>query len=291
MGRIYSGSILNIAASSAVDSSHGLFKNRSPNLLSPLIVDIPEYGTWVLHIPANELSRSILKGPLSSRAWVLQEWILSPRVLHFGEQLFWECSEALSSESIPNGNYESLGLAESRNSFMISKVSWLRHDPEYVHPRFRHFSLTWRDICEEYSARNLTVSSDKVVAFSGIVDLFNLHHTDTHMAGIWKSTMTSDLCWYCQHIGLDPDIRKRSSSSARPPEYDLPSWSWMSVDHEICYPYHSNSREIAVSRIFDRSLLYGEPGVQECRRIIASGILRRAKWRFAGQDKIGRAKY
>jgi hypothetical protein len=44
------------------------------------------------------------KAPLGTRAWVVQERLLSTRTLHFGaNQLFWDCNSATGSEVFPDG--------------------------------------------------------------------------------------------------------------------------------------------------------------------------------------------
>ena len=49
---------------------------------------------------------SMNSGPLSLRAWVYQEQILSPRILHYTEtQLYWQCSHSIQAEdglSVPD---------------------------------------------------------------------------------------------------------------------------------------------------------------------------------------------
>ena len=42
--------------------------------------------------------------PLHRRAWVFQEQVLAPRILHFNvDQLYWECRCALYSQNLPWG--------------------------------------------------------------------------------------------------------------------------------------------------------------------------------------------
>src|ERR1700761_3358486 len=42
--------------------------------------------------------------PLGTRAWVVQERLLSTRTIHFSNsQLFWDCNSATGSEVFPDG--------------------------------------------------------------------------------------------------------------------------------------------------------------------------------------------
>jgi hypothetical protein len=60
-----------------------------------------------MYVRPSHMRRSVsLDGrgsPLSSRGWVLQERLLSPRTLHYGkEQMFWECCTCKISEDDEN---------------------------------------------------------------------------------------------------------------------------------------------------------------------------------------------
>ncbi|EUC28229.1 hypothetical protein COCCADRAFT_41206 [Bipolaris zeicola 26-R-13] len=106
MSNVYWYSFINIAATGASDSSQGCFWERNPQEVVPTEVDI----CWSNHrgkksrylfVPAPSLwARKLTEEPLNRRAWVLQERILSLRVLHFGhEQVFWECRELAACET------------------------------------------------------------------------------------------------------------------------------------------------------------------------------------------------
>ncbi|KAF2450869.1 HET-domain-containing protein [Karstenula rhodostoma CBS 690.94] len=251
MKRIHSNGILNIAASSAVDSSGGLFQRRSPLLQIPLTLDIPKHGTCVLRRPIYAFSKSIKQGPLASRGWVLQEWLLAPRVLHFGEQLFWECPETLSCEAFPLGKADRSEMIGLYQFYPKSFISSLIPDSQLDPPTNKaEIYKAWRGVCREYSKRNLTVNSDRIVALAGIVDLFQSVLADTFITGHWKSTIIPDLCWVCEDERYTSDPRKfgkpnLSKKSVRPPEYGAPSWSWMSVNNEIHWQNGNSSQELA----------------------------------------------
>jgi Heterokaryon incompatibility protein (HET) len=60
------------------------------NKSQPQVFKIGEYG--------SEFD-PLRDEPLNSRAWTLQERILSPRILHYGtDQMYWECRECLLAE-------------------------------------------------------------------------------------------------------------------------------------------------------------------------------------------------
>ena len=114
MHKVYSHSFLNIAATGALDSSRGLFTHRNAEQdLRPVSISCspPPIGTKepapVQSFVMTDImffDRELMNAPLHHRAWVLQERILAPRILHFGsKQLFWECKRGLMCERFPRG--------------------------------------------------------------------------------------------------------------------------------------------------------------------------------------------
>lgn len=96
MRLIYRNCILNIAAAAAEDGSMGCFFDRDPNIVRPCRIRIAESGFYDFAV-SNVWSSNILNVSLNPRAWVLQEQLLAPRVLHFSKmQLFWECNKLVS---------------------------------------------------------------------------------------------------------------------------------------------------------------------------------------------------
>jgi hypothetical protein len=76
-------------------------------------------------------------------------------------------------------------------------------------------------IVEAFSAGNLTVSTDKLVALSGMSEIFSNRFQLTYLAGLWKEELESWLSWFVR------------TSRPRPRSYRAPSWSWASVDGKI----------------------------------------------------------
>lgn len=95
MGEVYANGICNIAATAAPDGRLGCFLDRNPLLaqkyrvrIGKETVDLIDQMCWY---------NNITDAPLNKRAWVLQEELLSPRILHWGkQQLFWRCTELVN---------------------------------------------------------------------------------------------------------------------------------------------------------------------------------------------------
>ena len=112
MDKVYSNSFLNISATAGNDSSRGLFAVRDPDfelrpveLTCPIIPASDDKATQMHTFIMSDVllfERELMNAPLNQRAWVLQERLMAPRVLHFGSgQLFWECRKGLLCERFP----------------------------------------------------------------------------------------------------------------------------------------------------------------------------------------------
>jgi hypothetical protein len=105
MGEIYSHALLNIAATAASDGNGGLFHRNNSLSSQPYIIRMQDehktdfdFVCYPLNIWVNQVDDT----PLGKRSWVVQERILSPRVVHFAsDQLFWECCEEKYAELLP----------------------------------------------------------------------------------------------------------------------------------------------------------------------------------------------
>jgi hypothetical protein len=100
MGSIYRYAYVTIASTGSADSSGGCFHTRNPLGLHPCTIATSQAQQLVVTpISDPEVFDEIEESPLNQRAWVFQERLLSPRILHFGENLlFWECNAVTASE-------------------------------------------------------------------------------------------------------------------------------------------------------------------------------------------------
>ncbi|KAF1941769.1 hypothetical protein EJ02DRAFT_491191 [Clathrospora elynae] len=120
---------------------------------------------------------------LSTRAWVFQECLLSPRILHVGSsQMFWECNElALASECYPLGIPDKVRHAYGHRPFNISARELRpRRDADGHNTRPEPYDDAWKWMIGEYASCQLTYSpKDKQVALAGITrKLAELWHDD-----------------------------------------------------------------------------------------------------------------
>lgn len=119
MRNVYSNARLTLAAADCEDHTHGMFRPRPAQCVRPFPLDQVERFTGVTFHKLRTIGReegtpyvfpatkTLLcgdrpKGPLDTRGWILQEQLLSPRILYYGSgDLFWDCITQSASESSP----------------------------------------------------------------------------------------------------------------------------------------------------------------------------------------------
>ncbi|KAL2066061.1 hypothetical protein VTL71DRAFT_2132 [Oculimacula yallundae] len=260
MGRVYQHGICNIAATSASNGSVGCFFNKNPLLVQPLMV----HATWPKvgerewwdpsaynHEEAIVTSKLfggdffvdrggwetvVEEGPLNQRAWVVQERLLAPRTLHFTtEQIYWECRTSTASEAFASRVSGTAGTKIAEVKDAVSETSesqttsgklmkWMKEKVENRHSTARDFRV-WNQLVMAYTKGNLTQERDKMIAISGLADIFQGKADDEYLAGLWRRALPYQLLWFVENPNL----------STRPKDYRAPSWSWASVNGAVGY--------------------------------------------------------
>ncbi|WYZ43654.1 hypothetical protein EsH8_VII_000090 [Colletotrichum jinshuiense] len=227
MLNVYQHGILNLAATRSRDSHSGLFADRTPESLMSGPFPISNgaiSGSFVAVEAALDKpywTVAVDDAPLNTRGWVLQERLLSPRMAHFtSDQVIWDCPELTAAETIPSG-------AQAMPHMIPSGIGPKRGSSLLKVPQEQDRALgQWGTVVKAYSQCNLTVASDKVVALSGVVDYLRPKLKNEFCAGLWRSQMEMQLCWFAEE----------SSTATR--NNVGPSWSWMSVDCAVNTPLH-----------------------------------------------------
>lgn len=149
--------------------------------------------------------------PTEDRAWTLQEFLLSRRIIRFGGyQVTWLCP----------CSWETQRRNEPSNW-------WLRREKERVdmrgnfHERLQDLSV-WDQLIWDYTRRNLSKLEDRLLAISGIASKLAEKSGASYIAGMWRHHLPRGLLWEVS-----------SSLEPRPSPYRAPSWSWASVNGRI----------------------------------------------------------
>lgn len=107
MDEVYGHALCTLAATSATDGNGGLIHGRHPSQVNmPEVSSVwneSENESWAV-LPLDFWRVNVTDAPLNRRAWVLQERVLSKRVVHFGQnQILWECNTLDCCETFPDG--------------------------------------------------------------------------------------------------------------------------------------------------------------------------------------------
>jgi hypothetical protein len=229
---VYRNCLLTIAAVGASDANQGLFAQRDPLAYLPC---------WMLRNSAgNDFFLWPNKGgtefhkvwfsnaPLHQRGWVVQERVLPRRTLNFGVMVAWECCETLRNEpGFPHNpdvlptDPETYTLKRKFLDCAPANAGLVLSDEHMI----RNLRGLWMQILMDYTKAKLTISSDRLIAISGIIKDLHERTLWNNFCGLWAPFMTEELLWapYLQTI------------EARIP-YEAPTWSWMSINTDIWNP-------------------------------------------------------
>ncbi|KAH8590180.1 heterokaryon incompatibility protein-domain-containing protein [Bisporella sp. PMI_857] len=276
MHNVYRYSYLNLASTFSKDSYGGLLHSRSPLEFVPCYVRIgnAQNERTVVSNYEFERTRHSPEPPLLTRGWVFQEYLLAPRLLEFGEdELSWECQTTRASEVLPNGEGliwdATISNEGPDQEWGGRRIRWNRLYSKQPQERFE----LWGRIIGEYSKKQLTRSSDKLVALGGLAAELGAYWEEAeYFAGHWSYRFRNSLLWKAEDSGI------------RDYQDTLPSWSWASIKGQVRvtprYPPSLGLAEILEVRVAtaQRSQLYGHPisGYVHLKAPLAFVILRRS---------------
>ncbi|KAH8585613.1 heterokaryon incompatibility protein-domain-containing protein [Bisporella sp. PMI_857] len=206
MGYVYENAALTIAAEASENSTIGISKstNRTRQVLQPMArcrshIHGVEGSLYFRKAFGNSLDR----GPLSRRAWTIQEEVLSPRLLRFAErQLLWRCLNEHWREELPSDQVNIdfyTPCLEFRNGFIKSN----RGRTPKMNPYYKKTPLKFW-----------------LVAIGGIAKELqqSMAESNSYYAGLWLHDIYRALVWFPYEAG-----------AVRQTNYIAPSWSWASI--------------------------------------------------------------
>jgi hypothetical protein len=212
MHRIFACAEVTIAASKASRCTEGFLAPRTNGpqfyvaIQDPTETNNARSGRVILIPPSKRHVE-----PLVTRAWTLQEILLSRRILSYGSrQLRWYCG---------GHEHHDGGLMDRDSS------SWASLQTR----RFETTSLQWINIVKQYTLRELSEPSDKLIAISAVAQrLASLTEGrwGRYYAGVWTEWFFQQLLWAIS----EGEIAKR------PVRYRAPSWSWAAIDGRLDWP-------------------------------------------------------
>lgn len=233
MGSVYSNALFTLGVAASEKHSDGIFCPRKASCLQPFQVDvlrdwsyrdrINNFGEdveyYVFPRNSNTYQGARPKGPLDTRGWTLQEQLLSPRILYYGDgELFWDCLTISASESSPI----SASLLDDKSPSETWALKLLRksiaHSADTTLLQKR-LADVWKQVIHNYSARKLTVIGDKIIAMKGILGAVETIMEEPPIAGMWRTDLWTQLPWLKERVLEPSQIRSPGDL------YPAPSWS------------------------------------------------------------------
>ncbi|KAF2787240.1 HET-domain-containing protein [Melanomma pulvis-pyrius CBS 109.77] len=263
MAEIYRNGIITLSAAASKGPDDGLFvMTRSKHIA--VEVPLPSNATGgPKFFTRYPIPHSAGDHPLLTRGWVLQERLLSPRVLHFGAfEMIWECMQSYKCEC---------GASKNTNSWLDWKTKFHPDMLADCPPKFA--AESWHNLVKDFSGLNLSQMKDVLPAVSGAAKIIQqkLQSTGlkaTYIAGMWYCWFIEDCLWNVS-----------SPTGSRPEEWQGPTFSWASIAciKDISYAAHS---------IFElRFLPEGEFSVRNCPTLHAS--IKEHSCELKGADETG----
>lgn len=102
-----------------------------------------------------------------------------------------------------------------QSDFGLHDVEFLEGNSRCIPAYSSNRIADWQACVDDFSDLDLTVATDKLMAFSGIAKRYGALLQDEYVAGLWKHAMPQVLLWM---------VRDEWAAS-RPTTYRAPSWS------------------------------------------------------------------
>lgn len=205
MHDIYRYSYLTLSASRARSSKVGFLNQCKPVDPIRLAYRGPDGTLGSVILSSSDMVRE----PIHSRAWTLQEHALSARLLIFGTfGMRWVCRAG----SRRDGEQENASHFRNRLA-------------EHLHVPRPEANLVgeWHDLVLGYSSRALTNVDDRLPAISAMATMHSTVRSESqYLAGLWSDSLPRDLLWNVFSTVNWAGGRRDQHSS-------FPSWSWASV--------------------------------------------------------------
>ena len=225
MASVYSGATCTIAAVWGMNGTCGCFRDHCPTLR----ISIDEQrviGTYITHRthemylrPQPKSQKYLREAALNTRAWTLQEIVLSRRIILFAEdQMYWHCTSLYESED----SLDSVTDITGTSLHIPSLGAVARHGEQSKDMLYE----SWQTTMKSYSLRQLTNGGDKFAALAGITEFFGGVLADEAVAGLWRRDLGRGLMWQIpvnRHCAIDQDAVER---------LNMPSWSWLKIKGE-----------------------------------------------------------
>lgn len=232
MAQYYSEARITIAVDSSPDGTTSFLSQRAerwhPQTSSsaPYLIVREHYD----RLQEDDLENSSIKAHkflpethhlLPTRAWAMQESILSTRIVRFTlSDITWECD----GETVSEDGFKALDLAET---FHPSRPFFNALENPTNEKKRKDL---WMGIVAEFTCRSITVPTDRLPAMSGMASRYQSIIGGRYLAGIWETYLMEGLSWGRSLHG--------PSNIRAPDHYLAPTWSWVSICERSRVQFH-----------------------------------------------------
>lgn len=250
--------------------------------------------------PPFPYSSGNINSPWMARGWTLQEWLLSPRVLHCGSERVWDCYQTWHSET-STGQARHDGALNDTESARDSLAAHIFSRMARLDPTILQGGLDthWARLVEDFTSRTLSREMDKMPAIAGLATKFMEHsHAKVpgakYLAGLWDYKGINPFSGHAyptSQLPLGLLWRRSSVQHMRPPAaYRAPSWSWAALDGPVSmfrlewllydlFGRDVGFQEVKVMQVISATCLFDPPdscSLVQTGWIIATSPLKRA---------------
>ena len=228
MGDNYKKSFLTIAAASAMDDQSGFLGPKE----TTSVRDLPPIPGLPAGLMVREVSEEAGSGrhaefrePLYTRGWVLQERLLSPRILSFGSaELRWDCNASTFTET-GHSPLEDTQITYRRDFFRIAADNSNSQPAAHKEHEISAIYDWWhQSLVPAYTKLKLTKQDDKLPPLSAIAEEVRLRTGDVYLAGLWKHDLHRGLLWMyiraeclCFEATLEASLASETSQGLNAP--------------------------------------------------------------------------
>ncbi|KAL2072096.1 hypothetical protein VTL71DRAFT_11439 [Oculimacula yallundae] len=238
MHEYYKNSFITIAALDSENSFAGMLHQRQMSS-----VQLPGFENLSLRLGLPAARVIYENSILESRAWCLQERLLSSRVIHIANSEFlWECRTGHRRESSDQeGDVMPIGYPYQFGPERLKRIlDNLETDPLRAEkaPEF------WYHLLGQYSGRDLTNPKDMLPAILGVAKQIQEYTGLTLIYGIWKEDFHKGLLWR-----ISP---RESLLGCKRQNTGAPSWSWASMTgekHWVCPNWSPLEKAVVFSEV------------------------------------------
>jgi hypothetical protein len=261
MAQYYQHSVLTIAGTMPMSSTHDSILHTFPESSTPWssnLVRLPyldpshtqagHFFVYERRTPLiNDYFTSVRRTAILKRGWILQEWLLSRRILWYTPSgIFFECRGDMPRTP----NHEKIRLEVAPAEFRAS----LEMKPAFHHTNPEVIEFWYRAV-EVYSGCELTKpEKDRILAVAGVAqgvcEILQVVAARQRgsgskeefliLAGLWAHDLCHGLLW--QEDRGEGELRGGRVGTA-------PSWSWTSLMGRVAWPERGKGMHHAVTLV------------------------------------------